>query len=142
MTPFVPSKSLFKSKTFWVNILGVVTLVISGQMGITIPAEYAVPIGAVVNILLRLLTDNPVHIVAGEPPPLPSDTTVITEAVRSAYAHTGLPLDEFQPDKSLVSSGKLYAVLHHAADALNTPHNLKTVGDLVTYLASLPPPKV
>ncbi len=54
------SKSIFVSKTFWLNVLGTVTYVASGQMGFPIP--HAPEIMAVLNIVNRFLTSAPVHI--------------------------------------------------------------------------------
>jgi len=51
------SKSLFASRTFWFNVA---TMVVTFA-GI-LPTKYAAPIAAVGNILLRIITDQPVHI--------------------------------------------------------------------------------
>lgn len=54
------SKSMFKSKTFWWNMVsGVVEL--SGIL--SLPPGTATVIAAVGNILLRRLTSTPVHVV-------------------------------------------------------------------------------
>lgn len=52
------SKSLFKSKTFYFNLL-TFGLGYAGYL----PAEYAGAVAAIGNIVLRLLTDQPVHVV-------------------------------------------------------------------------------
>ena len=54
------SKSLFASKLFWVNVLtGAADL-----MGVLpLPTAYVVPTLAVVNVVLRMLTNKPVHVV-------------------------------------------------------------------------------
>ena len=51
------SKSIFKSKTFWVNGL---TLAASLLPGIALPVKIAVPVIAIVNIALRWITKGPV----------------------------------------------------------------------------------
>lgn len=48
-------KSLFKSKTFWLNVLGVGVHV----AGI-VPPQYGVPALAILNVLIRLLTEQPI----------------------------------------------------------------------------------
>lgn len=59
------SKSLFTSKTFWVNLLaGFVG--VAGEASGVIPAAYAPYIAAAVgiaNIILRLVSNGPVHVV-------------------------------------------------------------------------------
>lgn len=50
-------KSIFHSKTFWVNALA-----LAAHSATELPPEYAVPVVAIVNILLRLLTEEPVSI--------------------------------------------------------------------------------
>ena len=52
------SKSLFRSKTFWFNVVAAVA-----QYGYAvIPAEYAVPVVAVANVVLRWVTVGPAHL--------------------------------------------------------------------------------
>ena len=52
------SKSIWKSKVFWVNVVAAVA-----QYGYSvIPAEYAVPVVAVANVILRWVTVGPVHL--------------------------------------------------------------------------------
>lgn len=54
------SKSLFRSKIFWFNVL---TATAGLLQVIPLPPEYtAVGVG-VVNVILRLVTDTPVHVV-------------------------------------------------------------------------------
>lgn len=66
------SKSIFSSKTFWVNLLtGIVTA--GGYATGNIPPSWAPYIAAAVgtaNILLRAITTQPVHIVS--PPDAPA----------------------------------------------------------------------
>lgn len=57
------SKSLFLSKTFWVNIL---TAGIDLMGVLPIPSGWSVPTLAVINIILRMLTDKAVHIISPE----------------------------------------------------------------------------
>ena len=59
------SKSIFASKTFWANLLGGLLQVIGLASG-AIPPQYAPYLAAaqgILNIILRLLTNQPVHIV-------------------------------------------------------------------------------
>lgn len=51
-------KSIFKSKTFWLNILGLAATV-SGVL----PPKYAMPVMAISNIGMRLITNQPVGLV-------------------------------------------------------------------------------
>jgi len=54
------SKSLFTSKLFWVNaITGAVSLL----EVVPLPQEYVVPSLAIANVILRLMTNTPVHVV-------------------------------------------------------------------------------
>lgn len=53
------SKSLFASKTFWFNV---VTAAVSLTGVLPIPAETATIIVGVGNVLIRLLTNQPVHV--------------------------------------------------------------------------------
>lgn len=63
----MPSKSIFKSKTFWLNILGTAITVASSGV---IPAKAAVPTLAVGNVILRLISQDPTHIIPPEDPKL------------------------------------------------------------------------
>lgn len=53
------SKSIFKSKTFWLNVAALAVHV----AGI-LPAQYAVPIAAIGNIVVRLFTDQAVTVLS------------------------------------------------------------------------------
>ena len=53
------SKPLWKSKTFWANVLA---LAATYAPGLPIPPKVAVPIVAAVNIALRWITRGPVHL--------------------------------------------------------------------------------
>lgn len=55
-----PSKSLLKSKTFYLNLLGVAALVIPGLQINPVTIGY---IMAGLNIANRLLTDGPAHVI-------------------------------------------------------------------------------
>jgi len=50
-------KSIFASKTFWLNVLG-----IAATYGNFLPQKYAIPVIGVVNIVNRFLTSQPVNI--------------------------------------------------------------------------------
>ena len=49
------TKSILASKTFWLNVVGLL-----GELTGILPPLYAAPILAVLNIALRFLTDKPV----------------------------------------------------------------------------------
>ena len=53
------SKSLFTSKTFWFNV---VTAVAGLLQVIPMPPEYAALSVGIINVVLRLVTDKPVHV--------------------------------------------------------------------------------
>jgi hypothetical protein len=54
------TKSIFKSKTFWLNILG-----LASMYGDLLPPKYSVPVLAVANIANRFLTSQPVSVMGG-----------------------------------------------------------------------------
>jgi hypothetical protein len=56
------AKSIFRSKTFWSNVLLATAAVASGQFGVMLPATAAVPIVTGVNLILRFLTKGPVRV--------------------------------------------------------------------------------
>lgn len=53
-------KSLFTSKTFWLNILGLATTAAG-----VVPPQFGVPALAILNILNRFLTTQPITSLAG-----------------------------------------------------------------------------
>jgi len=56
------SKSIFTSKTFWTNVVAVVAMTLQGLTGKEIiPLEYQTTILAVINIILRTVTKQPVN---------------------------------------------------------------------------------
>lgn len=50
-------KSIFASKTFWVNVLTIA----AGYVG-NIPSKYGLPAAGIINIVLRFLTNQPVSL--------------------------------------------------------------------------------
>ena len=54
------SKSIFMSKTFWVNILAIVVMVVQTQTGFVIDAEYQAAVLMILNLVLRAITKQPV----------------------------------------------------------------------------------
>ncbi len=61
------SKSLFKSKTFWVNLLGITADAILHYSGVLPPAwqPYIVMAGGIINVVLRTITNQPVTLPGG-----------------------------------------------------------------------------
>ena len=62
------TKSLFQSRTFWVNLLGGIGSVTGMVSGFIPPsvAPYVMGAGAIANILLRLVTSQPVSLSGSE----------------------------------------------------------------------------
>lgn len=56
-------KSIFKSKTFWFNVLAT-----AATYGSLLPPKYAVPVATVGNIGLRFITNAPVNLTGKENP--------------------------------------------------------------------------
>jgi len=54
------AKSVFLSKTLWVNIIAIVGLFSTSKLGFEINGELTAQILAVINLLLRLITKEPV----------------------------------------------------------------------------------
>jgi hypothetical protein len=54
-------KSLTASKTFWVNLLTIIAYLLNNYFGwIGLPEEYVVVAVAFINLILRLLTGQPI----------------------------------------------------------------------------------
>ena len=58
------TKKIYQSKTFWVNLIAIVGIVLNSLYGIEIDAElqatFATAILGVINIILRLVTSKPI----------------------------------------------------------------------------------
>lgn len=82
------SKSLFASKTFWINLLsGIVT--VSGEASGIIPPAWSPYIAAAVgvaNILLRLISNGPVHVTT---PQVVEQTSASAPLIKSANPQAG-----------------------------------------------------
>lgn len=53
-------KSIYKSKTFWVNVIAIVAFGIQQKYGFVIDESMQVQVLAVINVLLRAVTSVPV----------------------------------------------------------------------------------
>lgn len=58
------AKKFYTSKTLWVNVLAIIGIILNAQFGIELDAETQVTIAtsilAVINIVLRLVTKQPI----------------------------------------------------------------------------------
>ncbi len=52
------SKPWWQSKTIWVNVATLAVAAASGTLGIPIPQHVAVPVLAIANVVLRLMTNQ------------------------------------------------------------------------------------
>jgi hypothetical protein len=57
------AKSLFKSKTFWANVISGAVVLLDKLSGLNVvPADVAVVVVTLLNIILRMVTDQPVSV--------------------------------------------------------------------------------
>lgn len=68
----------------------------------------------------------------------PLSEGIIVAAVHRACIQVGLPAEQLTSQFDLVQTGKLYEVLHYAAATLSKDHELRTVGDVIDWLAVAP----
>lgn len=59
-------KSIFVSKTFWLNVIAGAIALGSGQLGFTLDPKLSTALIAIANIAMRFLTNSPVS-VTGQP---------------------------------------------------------------------------
>ncbi len=53
------AKSILQSKTVWLNVLGILIMIVNELAGKMIPTEYAALALAILNIIVRFLTKQP-----------------------------------------------------------------------------------
>ena len=54
------SKAIWLSKTFWLNVLAVVALIVQSQFGFVISPELQASLLMILNVILRLVTKTEV----------------------------------------------------------------------------------
>ena len=54
-------KKIWESKTFWVNLIALVAIVVQTYTGFVVTPERQVEILGVINIILRLVTKKPIE---------------------------------------------------------------------------------
>lgn len=62
------AKSIFLSKTFWVNVLSILVTVFNQDFltGLGLSPQYQIIVLGVINLILRLITTQPVEILPSE----------------------------------------------------------------------------
>ncbi len=69
----MPSKSLFLSKTFWVNLIAAIALAVQQFLtGFPFEAEWQMALLALCNVVLRLVTTQPVTVHKPNDPDIPA----------------------------------------------------------------------
>ena len=53
-------KSLWKSKTFWTNVVALLAMIVQSTVGFALSAEAQIGILAIVNVVLRAVTKEPI----------------------------------------------------------------------------------
>lgn len=54
------SKSIWTSKTIWINALAIIVMIVQGYTGFIVTPELQVMILGVINLILRAVTKQPV----------------------------------------------------------------------------------
>ena len=54
------AKSFWKSKTLWTNVIAMFGLILADRYGVTLSAESVGGILALINIILRIVTKEPI----------------------------------------------------------------------------------
>lgn len=54
-------KKWYTSKTLWLNVLGIVAIVLQTQIGFVLSAELQTSVLAILNVVLRIVTKEPIH---------------------------------------------------------------------------------
>ena len=130
------SKSIFLSKTFWLNVLAPFFMWLGVHYGISVDADTQAQIVlggiAVANILMRLATKGPAHIV----PPTAILVACMTAAVLSACSTTPTATSAPAPADPLsaISTFTLTDLQHASADA--KAHGDKLAAMCYDYLAA------
>lgn len=54
-------KPIFSSKTFWINVISLLAMIIQAETGYVVPPEEQTMVLAIINIILRYYTGEPVR---------------------------------------------------------------------------------
>jgi len=55
------NKIWYLSKTLWINVLAIVAIIVQGTLGYNISAEMQVSLLAIINIIMRAITNQPLR---------------------------------------------------------------------------------
>ena len=61
------TKPFYLSKTIWVNVIAFIVLIAQSRFGFIINAEEQIGLLAVINLILRIITDQPLRGLPKEP---------------------------------------------------------------------------
>ncbi len=130
------SKSLFASKTFWINLLaGFVG--VAGEASGLIPAAYAPYIAAAVgiaNIILRLVSNGPVHVVTPQTVTQATpDAPVVKVPTQAGFARLDILLATMAVSIAIIAG---CATATPSADAKTAAYAAQTTADMA--LKSIP----
>src|SRR5690606_30458819 len=130
------SKNLFLSRVFWDNVIGLLAMFLD-RFGVEVPvSDQELIVGAVLaiaNIILRILTKQPVHVAK----PGPGTTLVIVLILLSPLVLAGCTSMTPEENKLNMQKSVLFAcsrfndlVIELAYQPLN-PSQVNTVGELI-----------